>query len=201
MSDPITLQDFNDNFTVRIVDYKDMGNGHIEIMFEVKCRVNNRVSIFIADVDTSTLTEGYTAEDVTSTAWTNIKESINAWSSMCVQRPALTSYTAQSVSDDSQITLQDFNDNFTVLITRYELYPSVNPTSWCVAFNIIKKDKPTQNMYIDGTIPLTQHCNNVGCTLGVTKVWDNVKTQVCTWAAAEMMKASIIDTIYSPVEV
>lgn len=201
MSTPITLEDFTANFVVRIASYNDLGNDTVKVVFEVKCSVNNRVGVFIADVDTTTLDEGFTHQDVVDAAWNLQKTNVNDWSVVNLPHEVLSAYTPSSVADNSPITLTDFNNNFTVTINRYELYPDVSPTTWCVGFIIRKTNNTAISMFIDGNIPIESYCNNVLCTSVVTAVWDTVKTSVCSWAATEVAKTPLIDTIFTPTTV
>lgn len=201
MSTPMTLQDFTTNFVVRIVDYKDLGNDTVKVVFEVKCIVNNRVGVFIADVDTTSLDEGFTHQDVVDAAWNLQKTNVNDWSVTNLPHEVLSAYTPLSVADNSPITLTDFNNNFTVNVQRYELYPQVNPTSWCVGFSIHKTNDADINMYVDGTVPIESQCNNVLCVTVAGAVWDTIKANVCNWAAVELQKISLIDTIFTPTTV
>jgi len=197
----MTLEDFTNNFVVRVVNYTDLGDDTIKVVFEVKCTVNNRVGVFIAEVDTTTLDEGFTTQDVIDAAWDLQKTNVNDWSIVNLPHEVLSAYTPLSVMDNSPITLTDFNNNFTVNVRRYELYPTVSPVSWCVGFHINKTNNSSVNMYIDGNVPIETQCNNVLCTAVVAAVWDIVKPNVCNWAATELSKASVIDTPYTPTSV
>lgn len=201
MSTPITLEEFTTYFIVRVVNYKDLGNDTIKVAFEVKCIVNNRVGIFIAEVDTTNLDEGYTQQDVVDAAWELQKTNVNDWSVVNLPHEVLSAYTPVSVPDNSAITLTEFNNSFTVSVRRYELYPEIAPTKWCVGFQIHKNDNTSINMYIDGSVPVETQCNNVLCVAVVGAVWDTIKTNVCTWAATQLAKATVIDTTFTPTTV
>jgi hypothetical protein len=198
MSTPMTLEEFTANFIVKVVDYKDLGENIVKVVFEVKCTVNKRVGVFIADVDTTNLNEGFTYEDVINAAWDLQKTNVNDWSIVNLPHEVLSAYTPLSVVDNSPITLTDFNNNFTVNVCRYELYPQISPSTWCVGLQIHKTDNPNVSMYIDGNVPIESQCNNVFCAAVVAAVWNIVKSNVCTWAAVELAKASVIDTTYTP---
>lgn len=201
MSTPMTIEDFTTNFVVRIVDYKDLGNDTIKVVFEVKCTVNNRVGVFIAEVDTTTLDEGFTQQDVVDAAWDLQKENVNDWSVHNLANQTLSAYTPVSVADNSEITLTNFNNNFTVTVRRYELYPETSPTTWCIGFSIHKTNNSAVNMYVDGNIAIELQCNNVLCVEVVGAVWDTIKANVCAWAASQLAKASVIDTTFTPTTV
>lgn len=201
MSTPMSLDDFKTNFVVRVVDYKDLGDNTTKVVFEVKCIVNNRVGVFIADVDTTTFTEGFTTQDVVAEAWNLQKTNINDWSLVNLPHEVLAAYTPESVAENSTITLVDFNSNFSVVVRRYELYPSVSPATWCVGFYIYKTNDSSVNMYVDNNVPIESHCNNVLCASVVAAVWDIVKANVCTWAAKQVATASVVNTTYTPTSV
>lgn len=201
MSIPMTLEEFTNNFVVKVVDYKDVGNDTVKVVFEVKCTDNKRVGVFIADVDTTTLDEGFTEQDVVEAAWDLQKSNVNDWSVVNLPHQVLSAHTPLSVSNGSPITITDFNNNFTVAVRRYELYPEISPVSWCVGFYIYKTDDASENMYIDGNVPIESQCNNVLCVNVVEAVWDTIKHNVCTWAATQIAKASVIDTTFTPTTV
>jgi hypothetical protein len=201
MSTPLTLTEFNTDFAIRIADFIDLGNDTTKVVFEVKCLANNRVGVFITEVDTTTLNEGFTNNDVVNTAWSEVKTNANDWA--VVNRPKVVyrACTVESVSTDSAITLQDFNNNFSVELRRFELYPAVSPVSWCLGFYIYQKSDASVNMYIDNNIPIGDFCNNVFCASVAASVWDLVKANVCVWAASQLAKALVIDTTYVPTAV
>lgn len=201
MSTPMTLEEFTTNFVVKIVDYRDLGDDTIKVVLEVKAINNNRVGVFIAEVDTTTLDEGFTQQDVVEAAWDLQKTNVNDWSVYNIQNPVLSAYTPLTVADNSGITLTDFNNNFTVTVCRYELYPETSPTTWCIGFLIHKTDTAGISKYVDGNVPIETQCNNVLCVDVVGAVWDSIKGNVCSWAAAELAKASVIDTTFTPTTV
>lgn len=201
MTQPLTLEDFNANFTVRVVDYKELSNNIHKVVFEVRCKVNNRVGVFISDVDTTLLNEGFTHDDVVNAGWDEVKTSANEWGVTMISKVPFTVYTPESVADNSSITLLEFNNNFTVSMSRFELYPSTSPSSWCIGFYIQQTSKPAVSMYVDGNVPIGDYCNNVLCKTVAGAVWDNVKANVCSWASTQLAKVSVIDTSYTPTTV
>jgi hypothetical protein len=198
MTTPMTLEEFTTYFVVRIADHKDLGNGTVKVVFEVKCTVNSRVGVFIAEVDTTTLDEAFTQQDVIHAAWELQKDNVNDWSIVNLPHEVLSVYTPLSIADNSTITLTDFNNNFIVNVRRYELYPETSPRFWCVGFSIHKTDNSAVNIYIDGKVPIETQCNNVFCVAVVGAVWDTIKAKVCCWATAQLAKASVIDTTFTP---
>lgn len=113
-----------------------------------------------------------------------------------IEHTQFTIYTVTSTT--SAITLQDFNENFTVQVIRYELYPKTSPSVWCIGFYIYSPTDPNVNMFIDGTVPIGDFCNNVRCVSVVGAVWDTLKERICAWAASHLEKPQMIDTVYVP---
>jgi len=198
--DPVemTLELFNNNFVVRVVEYKELVDvpTTLKVSYEVKCSTNNRVGVFITEVDTTTLSEGFTQSDVTTAAWDNLKTTVTAWAEVMFPKPQFTFYTIESTTD--AISLQDFTDNFKAQIIRFELYPKVSPSSWCIGFYVFSTTKPGVNMFIDGNVGLDDYCNNVLCKTVAGAVWDSVKERICSWAASELEKPIALNTQFVP---
>lgn len=53
-------------------------------------------------------------------------------------------------------------------------------------------------IYVDGTVPIEDHCNNTVCMSIAAAVWEKVQAQVCNWAATELGKNSVLNTAYIP---
>lgn len=198
MSGPTPLETFNANFTVRVADYAEVVGtpDTIKVVYEVICISNKRIGVFISDVDTTTLSVGFTYEDVLEAAWDEVKSSVKDWADVNIEHQQYTTYEVTSTT--SAITLQDFNDNFTVQLIRYELYPKVSPSSWCVGFYIYSSTRPGVKMFIDDTVPMADYCNNVLCSTVAGAVWTLIKERVCSWAAAELAKPPVINTNFVP---
>jgi hypothetical protein len=197
---PITLADFNDSFKVRVADYKsDPNTSNITIYYEVKCLLNNRVSVHVANVDTTQLQEGYTFTDVIDAGWQAVKDTVSSWSSSNVIKPQLTTFTPSTTSDD--ISVIDFNNNFSVSVQRFELYPTVQPNSWCIGLAAYSKTKENIVCYRDCNVSLSEFCNDTRCLNIATAAWDQLQTTLCSWAATEFAKANVINTIYIPTDV
>lgn len=199
MSAPITLENFNTNFVVRVASYEpDVENDLVKIVFEVKCVLNGRVGVFISDVDTTALPSEYTNEDVLNAAWEDVMDTVNPWASTQIEKEVLSLYVPTSTTDS--ITLTNFNNNFTVHVSRYELYPQTAPTSWCVGFRATSTASGSV-LYVDGTVPIQDFCNNVTCISVATSVWDSLKTRICSWAEGELNKPVLLNTTYVPTDV
>lgn len=191
----VTLEDFLTNFTVRVVEYKAEDDASITVHFEVRCIANNRLSIHIASVDVSSLQE-YTSNDVLGIAWDNVKSNVNDWATTNIVKPPYSVFTPESSTDD--ISLTDLNNNFTVRVCRWELYPKERPTSWCVGFEILK-NADQQSKLTDCTISINTLCNNTLCQDIMTAAWNILKPTLCSWASQVFSDANVINTIYVPV--
>jgi hypothetical protein len=196
--EPTPLENFNADFTVRVADFTELVDtpDTIKVMYEVLCKINKRIGVFISDVDTTTLSVGFTNADVLEAAWDDVKSSVKDWADVNIQHGQYTIFTVPSTTE--AITVQDFTDNFTVQLIRYEVYPKVSPSSWCIGFYVYSTSRPGVNMFIDGTVPIEDFCNNVLCVSVTGAVWNLIKERVCSWAAAEVAKPSVINTNFVP---
>lgn len=200
MSSNISLQDFLDSTTVTVINYTQTDATHVHVEYNVVINANERTGVFMTDIDTSLLSEGFTTQDVLNAAWDSVKSNVNAWTIVNAAHEKFTVHDVQS-TDSNFISLQDFTDNFTAQLVRYELYPPNQPTHWCVGFNVVKDNTPKRSMYIDGLVPLADWCNNVFCASVADTVWDQVKSRVSEWAAAELALPSVVNTTYTPTSV
>jgi hypothetical protein len=197
---PITLEDFNNNFKVRVVEYKaDPNTSNLTVYYEVKCISNNRVSVHVATVDVTQLQEGYTSTDVIEAGWQAVKDTVSTWSSFNITKPQLTTYTPTTSSDD--ISLTDFNNNFGISVQRFELYPIVQPHAWCVGFTAYSKTKENIVCYRDCNVSIEQFCNDTRCLNIAAAAWEQLQDTICSWAASEFAKSQVINTIYTPTDV
>jgi hypothetical protein len=200
MSTPITTIEFQDNFSVRIVEYTaNLLNSDIHVEFEVKCSLNERLSIHKTDVDTSILSEGYTSQDVLNSAWNGVKGDVNAWATSTVVKSQIDIYDPLTVTDD--ISLEDFNTNFDVQVLRLNLYPSTKPTSWCIAFNIVMKNRTTSSLYADCVVSTSDFCGNTLCLSILEAGWNLLKQRICSWASGEFASTVVLNSPYAPTDV
>lgn len=189
------LTTFQTNFTVSVVNIlSNAVNDTIQIGFKVTCSVNNRVGIFIENVVLSNLSQGYTMQDVIDTAWDAQKQNIHDWAFVNLPHDVLSEYIPETTTTD--ISLTDFNNNFNVRVSRYELYPSEQPQFWCVGLVVSHKVKGVST-YRDCSLPTNQHCNNVLCTSVVTAAWDIMQSSICAWAKEILSQDDLINTSYS----
>lgn len=190
----ITLEDFINNFSVRVAEYKEESVDNIKVHFEVRCNVNGRLSIHIATVDVSGL-QTYTANDVLDLAWDSVKENVTDWATTNVVNPPITTFTPQTTTAD--ITLSNLTTNFGIRVSRWELYPRERPSSWCVGFEMTK-NVGNQSKVLDCTLPFTNLCNNTLCLDIMTAAWDVLKPSFCAWAGQVLAEANVINNNYVP---
>lgn len=199
-SSTIALQDFLTNFTVRILDYTaEPANSNVHIKYEVRCLLNARLSVHVTDVDVTTLPAEYTSQDVLDAAWENVKVDVTAWATTNIENPPLVSFVPTSTTND--ISLTDFNNNFTVSVNRWELYPRIQSSSWVVGFNVQNNIGYLENRSVDCTIPIAEICGNTLCLDIITSAWEQVKSNLCAWAAQKLSTETVINTNYVPTSV
>lgn len=192
----LSLQEFNDNFTVTIVRF-DNSTSNVLVHFKVHCRPNNRLSIHTTSVDTTQLQQGYTNQDVVTEAWNTVKSVVNSWAEFNLVENRLTELTVSSTSD--AIDVSTFNTHFLVKVVRFDLVPQVNPTDWCIGFSVCIRDNESVCQNFEGLIPLTQeYCNNTLCTNIATAAWNLVKSNASDWASSKLPTHDILDTTFVP---
>jgi len=201
MSSPpqATIEQFNESAVVRIVKFDTVPEAtpqqhHVE--FEVRITTNTRVGIFMADVDSSSASSN---QEIVDLAWTSVKTHVNDWFCFNILHEPFTTFTVTDTTD--ALSADDFNAYFTVSISRFELYPSVNPNAWCIAFVIKMNSNPMTNIYLEGQTSTTTWCNNVRCVAVASAVWEQVMDRACVWAADHMSKPVVLNTTYIPSEI
>lgn len=188
----IVLEDFLTNFTVRIANYKLEQETTIIVHFEVRCNVNGRLSIHVATVDVSGM-QSYTTNDVIEQAWSMVKTNVRDWATTNIVNPPFLVFTPTTCTND--ISLTDLNTNFTIRVSRWELYPKERPVAWVVGFEMTKNGG-SQSKIMDCTIPITELCNNTLCLDIMTAAWNRMETTFCAWASEVMSDANVLNTIY-----
>lgn len=191
----LTLQEFNDNFTVTVVHF-DNTTSNVIVHFKVQCKSNNRVSIHTTIVDTTQLQPGFTNNDVVSVAWDAVKNVVNTWAAFNLVEGRLTEFEPETTSNE--IDVSTFNTHFLVKVIRFELVPNINPTNWCIGFTVcVKGSESTCNNY-EGLLPITQYCNNTLCANIVSAAWELVKDSACAWAVSKLPTHDVLDTAFVP---
>jgi hypothetical protein len=90
----------------------------------------------------------------------------------------------------SSISIEDFRDNFTVTVSRYELYPTDEPTCYCVGF-VTKHNTKSSSNYIDTQVPLDDASGKSEDEI-VQLGWAKVKDGIMSWATTVNNKPSIL---------
>lgn len=196
----LTIQDFNNQCVVRIVEYKPVDNTptSTHVVFEVKVLENSRVGAFICDVDTTALSSypNHTPEEVTAAAWDLVKSNVSAWAIVNIPHQVLSDYEVPSTTNP--IALQTFKDSFTTKVVRYELFPTTAPTSWCIGIKTEMKNRVNVSIYSDVLVPVDSWCNNVYCVDVVAAAWDLMKEKVCAWAVEQLDEPPVLNSVYTP---
>lgn len=192
----LTLQEFNDNFTVTVVRF-DNTTSNISVHFKVQCNKNNRVSIHTAVVDTTQLQQGYTNQDVISQAWSSVKDVVNVWAPFNLAEDRLSELEVTSTSNS--INVSTFNTHFKVKIMRFELVPQINPTHWCIGFLVCIRENESICNSFEGLLPINQnYCNNTLCSNIATAAWELIKDGACGWAADKMPLHDVLNINFVP---
>ena len=195
----MNLENFNNNFTVKIVHFDD-ATSNVVVKFKVRCLLNNRVSLHIATTDTTQLSEGYTISDVVSLSWNNIKTTVNQWASYNISHDPLSYLTITSTSN--VIDLSTFNSNFNVKSGFFDILPDTNPTDWCIHYVVTRNNNSNISYGFKGLVPLTQqNCNNTLCADIAAAGWEIVKESACNWASQNLPVETVVDTIFVPVSI
>lgn len=200
MTTLISLEDFLSNFSVRVADYSpDAMTSNVHVKYEVRCLLNARLSVHVTDVDVNTLPAEYTSQDVLDAAWENVKVNVTDWATTNVVNPQLTHFIPTDTTDD--ISLTDFNNNFVVRVSRWELYPNIQPSYWVVGFEVSNTEGVIESKTLDCTMPIVDMCGNTLCLNIMTAAWEVLKGPLCSWAAQKFNTQSVINTSYVPTSV
>jgi hypothetical protein len=192
----LTLQEFNDNFTVTTVRYDNSDMSNVIIHFKVQCNTNKRLSVHTTSVDTTQLSQGFTHSDVINSAWSNIYNTVNQWAAYNLVDDPLNMLTITSTTND--ISLTDFNNNFTVYVCRFEPVPMSRPVDWCIGFRVQAKSVENITQNFEGVVPISSYCNNTLCADIANAAWDIVKGNVCSWAVNKLSLNEVLNNTFVP---
>ncbi len=97
----------------------------------------------------------------------------------------------------SVIDVETFNSNFTVVVSRYEVYPVESPTSYCVGFTVSANSAPSNTTYQDTRVSLA---DAEGKTSGqiTALAWDSVKNSLYAWATSVYNRPAVLGSVYVP---
>lgn len=200
----ISLQDFNLNFKVQI---RNIAVPHVDetgivpgsIGFNVICLLNSRVQYFEYHILDQNIVNTYTSQQLVDYAWNQLKTDVNTWATSAMSESNLIGYVYVPTSDfnTSTITLATFNQNYTMKIVRFEVYPANDPSSWCVGYNI-------SNNLNDSTLYISTNVMVATFEISQTEIqimdaaWNQIKDTIAIWASEKLMYSSLINTDYVP---
>ena len=161
----LTLEDFNTNFITEICNIEE---GHTDetgtfdygVGFHVLCKPNMRVMYFEDHLNSNILPPGFAEGEIVNAAWSNLLPTVKTWAEGAITAPSLlgATYTPNSNLEFTNVvdfSLADFNSNYTTQIARFDTYPKIEPSSWCVGLNVIRNANPSDSMYIDTNVYVT----------------------------------------------
>jgi hypothetical protein len=96
----------------------------------------------------------------------------------------------------TNISIEDFQTNFSVTVSRYELYPAEEPTCYCVGF-VIKHKTKLNSRYIDTQVTLADTNNKTEDEI-VQLAWAMVRDGILSWATSVHNKPTIIGSVITP---
>ncbi len=98
----------------------------------------------------------------------------------------------------STISVETFNGNFVVVVSRYELYPVESPTSYCVGFTVSASAAPSNTTYQDTRVTLAE-AEGKNSSQITALAWDAAKNSIYTWATGVYNRPAVLGTVYVPV--
>lgn len=190
---PLTLQEFNDNFTVTVVHF-DNATSDVSVHFKVQCNDNDRISIHTTTVDTTQLQPGYTNQDVISHAWISVKDVVSIWAPFNLAQDRL--LELEVISTSNSIDVSTFNTHFKVKLIKFELVPQINPVNWCIGFLVCIRQNESICESFEAVLPITEnYCNNTLCTDIAYAVWELIKEDASQWAADKMPFYNVLNFV------
>lgn len=95
------------------------------------------------------------------------------------------------MSDEQKIiTIDDFKLNFTVIVSRYEVYPREEPTCYCVGL-IVRENTGKGERYIDTQVPFSRTIDKTENEI-VKLGFDNMTNDILSWATVISNRPSIV---------
>lgn len=203
----LTLQDFNDKFVTEICSIEE---GHTDetgtydygVGFHVVCKTNQRVMYFENHLSSNVLPPSFTETDVVHAAWSNLLPNVKSWADVTIGSDSLigSTFVPSSNLGFTNVTEFDFaafNSNYTLQVSRFNTYPKIEPTSWCVGFNVVKNANTNESMYIDTNVFVTTFALNKTEEELLNMAWSNTKEVIGEWAKSKYSKPSLINTVYT----
>jgi hypothetical protein len=206
MASNMTYQEFADNFIthVRAIENEHTDNGEYYehcVGFNVVCRNNNRVIYFERHLGSNDVPPNPTVQQVVDASWSNLLPTIKEWAETAITESNLLGsiYVPSSnlpFTTQSNINLPTFTSNFTTKIARMEVYPPVDPKSWCVGFSVNKNAASNEYMYIDTNVVVDSFSISVTEGELLDMGWSNTKETIGVWAAKKQAEPEILNTVY-----
>lgn len=201
---PITLPEFTSNFKVII---GEIGIPHIDetgtypaaIGFHVTCLTNNRVNFFEDHVTDSNFVNTSSVNDVVNFSWSNLTPYVNTWASYVVTQPSLigTTFIPTTEFANDSIALSIFTSNYTVTISRFEVYPADDPECWCIGYNV-EHNTNHKAMYIDTQVTVDTFAVTQAEEDLLNQAWEQVKENIGRWAEYNIGYSELLNTVYTP---
>jgi|688.fasta_scaffold05159_12 hypothetical protein len=135
--------------------------------FDIICNVNNRVKYFEYEFVDEKLVEGFTLQEIINYAWTKIKVDVNTWESNVLKETNLIGYI--------YVPTVNFNANYTLKVSRFELYPKNDRLVGYVGFNITNNTNNTNNtkiLFVDTNVVTKTELDIMDIA------WDKLKDKV-----------------------
>jgi hypothetical protein len=203
----LSLEDFNTNFVTEICSIEEghtdeAGSFDYGVGFHVLCKPNRRVMYFEHHLSSNILPPGFGESDIVNAAWSNLLPTVKTWAEGAINSPSLLGavYTPNSnlvFTTASNFTLADYNSNYTTSISRFDTYPRIEPTSWCVGFNVVRNANPAETMYVDTNVFVTTFALNKTEEELLDMAWSNVKENIGSWAESKNVKPTLLSTTYT----
>lgn len=94
------------------------------------------------------------------------------------------------MSEQKTLSLGEFKNNFTVIVSRYEVYPKDEPNCYCVGL-IINENNGKGERYIDTQVPFSQTIDKTENEI-VKLGFDNMQNEILDWATMIYNRPSIL---------
>ena len=202
----ISLEDFNANFKVQI---RNIAVPHVDetgiipasVGFNVICLNNGRVQFFESHISDQNIVNTYTSQQLVDYAWSQVKSQVNTWATTAISDSNLIGYVYTPITDFNlsfpNMNLATFNQNYTMKIARFEVYPANDPYSWCIGFSITN-NLNNSNLYISTNVAVETFSVTYAELELMNSAWNQIKDTIGTWASEKLMYSSLVNTEYTP---
>lgn len=202
----ISIENFNTNFLIHV---RSIAKPHIDetgiipadVGINIICVPNNRVQFFEYHIMDQNIVDTSTDQQLVDIAWAALKSDIQIWASSAINQSNLIGYiytpTSEFNNTYGNLNLTSYNTNFTTQIERFEVFPPLEPNSWCVAFQITNNNI-NESIYVNTIVPIETFAVTSAEQDIMDSAWDNVKDSIGTWASSNIDTSSLINTVYTP---